>query len=247
MSIILPWQKCPCGSGKPFYKCCSSLKHSYKVLKSSPNMTTKCSKIIIDETIYNDYLKKIRGFLDYHINQDINTNLKNYGNLLYYLDGVVNQFYKCIDCHKGCSHCCHMVVTITDFEAVYIKQHLENNWSKKQRSNLCNKVYKLKSDYPEIFNPNFIVSENLNKLRIPCIFLEDNCCSIYSVRPAICRTYISLSPSEICYKALFEPESQAHPIEINMYNDILSHLFDYQSHISQRKDICPIPYWFQKI
>lgn len=247
MSIILPWQKCPCGSGKSFYKCCSSLKHSYCTLKAPPSAITKSPKIIIDKTIYADYVRKIQGFLDYHITQDINTNFKDYCNLLCYLDGAVNQLYKYTDCKKGCSHCCHMTVTITQFESLYIKQYIKNHWSKSEINDLIKSVKKIKRECPDLFDMDIMATEKRSQIRMPCVFLKDNCCSIYSVRPAICRTYISLSPSEICYKALFEPESQAQPVEINMYNDIMSTLFDYHFKISQVQGICPLPYWFQSI
>lgn len=159
----------------------------------------------------------------------------------------MSMFYKYTDCHKGCSHCCHMAVSITQFEALYIKQYIERNWSKKQINNLYSQIKQLKFKHPEIFNMSFIATENKTKIRIPCIFLENNCCSIYNVRPVICRTYISLSPSEVCYDALFNPQSNQMPIEISMLNNFLGNLFDYLTQISKTIGICALPYWFQDI
>ena len=34
--------------------------------------------------------------------------------------------------------------------------------------------------------------------RLPCIFLEDESCSIYEFRPAACREYLVTSPAEFC-------------------------------------------------
>ena len=35
-------------------------------------------------------------------------------------------------------------------------------------------------------------------LRLPCIFLENEACSIYEHRPAACREYLVTSPPELC-------------------------------------------------
>jgi len=35
-------------------------------------------------------------------------------------------------------------------------------------------------------------------LRLPCIFLENDACSIYEHRPAACREYLVTSPAELC-------------------------------------------------
>jgi hypothetical protein len=35
--------------------------------------------------------------------------------------------------------------------------------------------------------------------RIPCPFLEDESCSIYPIRPLICREYLVTSPPEHCF------------------------------------------------
>lgn len=249
MSIILPWEKCPCGSDKRFLNCCLSLGHSYQKLKTpaGSKLATQSKNIIIDETIYNDAIEHINGFIDYHISQPLETNLKDYGNLLYYIDQIMLMFYKYTDCHKSCSHCCYMVVSITQFEALYIKQYIKHNCSKTLINNFHSKIKQLKSEHPEIFDIDFMATENRTKIRTPCIFLENNCCSIYNARPAICRTYISLSPSEVCYDALFNPQSNQAPIEINMLDDFLGNLFDYHTQVSKITGICALPYWFQNM
>jgi Fe-S-cluster containining protein len=41
--------------------------------------------------------------------------------------------------------------------------------------------------------------------RMPCPFLEDECCSIYADRPLSCREYLVQSPPENCAEAAVKP------------------------------------------
>lgn len=73
-----------------------------------------------------------------------------------------------VACGKGCSSCCKMNVTISQVEANLIAEKL--GIKSKQLTN--SKIHPLKE---------FI--------GIPCVFLEDNSCTIYDVRPYVCRNH----------------------------------------------------------
>jgi Fe-S-cluster containining protein len=45
-------------------------------------------------------------------------------------------------------------------------------------------------------------------LRIPCIFLENDACSIYEHRPAACREYLVTSPADLC------EDAEKNPVEV---------------------------------
>jgi hypothetical protein len=74
-----------------------------------------------------------------------------------------------IACANGCSSCCKMNVTISQVEANLIGEKMGRK--AKQLVNSKN------------HNTNEFIG-------IPCIFLQDNSCSIYDVRPFVCRNHL---------------------------------------------------------
>ncbi|MDH5564936.1 MAG: YkgJ family cysteine cluster protein, partial [Nitrospirota bacterium] len=47
-------------------------------------------------------------------------------------------------------------------------------------------------------------------LRLPCIFLENEICSIYDHRPAACRSHLVSSPAELCQDMVNNPIQELH-------------------------------------
>jgi hypothetical protein len=82
-------------------------------------------------------------------------------------------------CSTGCSHCCLQAVDISEIEAKAISKATGRAYTQ-----------------PKL-GETFI---NQKKYRgVPCNFLKDGRCSIYSERPIICRTYANMSNiSEVC-------------------------------------------------
>lgn len=93
---------------------------------------------------------------------------------------IANIVSPVVACRKGCSHCCKMAVAISSHEAEEItkatgRPHVN------ARMEIDGAVL-------------------IEKYRdVPCPFLVNNECSIYEVRPMVCRTYYNLSEfPELC-------------------------------------------------
>lgn len=105
-------------------------------------------------------------------------------------------------CANGCSHCCYMGVAITEFEARKI-------------SDFIGKPLAIKGDA-------FSYMENYNVEQyatVPCTFLVNEQCSIYSVRPLACRLHHNLAPDSSVCEIKLPLESMAATPSINL-NDI---------------------------
>lgn len=87
------------------------------------------------------------------------------------------------ECHADCSHCCHVRVEVTDVEALDIVSHLVKLPTDKrlalQKKLQANAVARNSSTEP--------------KNKLPCAFLDSGLCSIYPIRPSVCRKGHSLS------------------------------------------------------
>jgi Fe-S-cluster containining protein len=129
---------------------------------------------------------------------------------------------KSITCHKGCSYCCSSSVqaSLQECEAIvyflYKNDDVFNAFLKrypKWREALRRNGDIFKSCLPlwqsEITPDNEQAVKQLcdqeirryYKQDIPCPFLQDNLCSIYSVRPYACAALIAFSQPDLCRSA----------------------------------------------
>ncbi len=144
-----------------------------------------------------DLLKNTDSFIDDGLHQ-----LNNRGNT--------------ISCHKGCGHCCHLLIEITWEEAVHLA-----NWVLEQpedtkdyyinkiktASILRKRFFKNSKEGQFLRQPTRSSKETPDKLahkffygkvKRPCPFLKDSVCQAYSVRPTACRLHLVTSPSQQC-------------------------------------------------
>lgn len=90
-----------------------------------------------------------------------------------FMDKVNRHVTPHTSCTRGCSHCCHMDVHITTFEAEFI----------------C-----VNTGVPHVHQ-----TPHRKGYRSACPFLAaDGACGIYEYRPVLCRTYHSLSDPALC-------------------------------------------------
>ena len=81
-------------------------------------------------------------------------------------------------CAAGCDFCCYLPVDVLTPEALRIAAYLEQTRSPEELATL---VYRLGAQGQHDFGIR------------PCVFLAKGRCSIYEVRPMVCRGYNSLS------------------------------------------------------
>lgn len=88
------------------------------------------------------------------------------------------------DCKKGCGHCCRVKVVCSPLEALVVARHVRETLSSASREHLNRALSRL---LEETRGANWET-----RAELPCPFLEEGACSVYKVRPFVCRGYISL-------------------------------------------------------
>jgi len=117
-----------------------------------------------------------------------------------------------LDCKPGCHYCCYNLPMVTPPEALLIGYHVEQNFTNQEQKEISDRVNKI------LERINGISPYEIPMMRheLPCIFLEDGMCMVYSVRPAVCRTCTSTS-AEHC-KMIFETRN--HRARLRCYQKI---------------------------
>ena len=111
-----------------------------------------------------------------------------------------------VACNVGCSYCCHVQVKVTPLEALVIFAWLTHAFSPQQHILLKERI----ANNRHLTEGVDLVHRVMVKALTPCIFLEEGNCSIYPVRPLICRAWTSYDRNK-CKDAF---ESGDHTAEI---------------------------------
>jgi Fe-S-cluster containining protein len=130
--------------------------------------------------------------------------LKRALNELRWMDDAIRRFLSLeslpepIDCKPGCHYCCFNLPMVTPPEALLIGHYLDQTFTHRQKQalNIRNRDIIKKVDgkrADEIF---------MMRHELPCIFLKETMCLIYSVRPAVCRACCSTRAAHC--KMIFE-------------------------------------------
>jgi Fe-S-cluster containining protein len=131
------------------------------------------------------------------------------------VDAAVTLLYNTIDatlchfsdvpavaCKKGCSHCCHIWVSVTAPEVLHIAKIVG------QRSKTAIEKVRLASEHTKNYDFNTRYHHPY-----PCPLLEDHACSIYDVRPEVCRFAASVD-AEICDRTYHKITNEGVPIPV---------------------------------
>ncbi|RAU23452.1 hypothetical protein CU669_04845 [Paramagnetospirillum kuznetsovii] len=103
-------------------------------------------------------------------------------------------------CKSGCGWCCHQQVGISVVEAVRIAVHIAA-LPADDAATITTRLRELDA------KTNRLTTSKRAKAKLPCAFLQDGSCSIYTVRPFRCRGLISVDVG-FCV-ASFEDEAAA--------------------------------------
>ena len=98
-------------------------------------------------------------------------------------------------CTKGCDACCHLLVSITLAEALYIVAACTAY--PKRREGL-RRVIRECERQRNLLSQDHIDHTTWFDLHEPCPFLVDRKCSIYNERPVSCRAYVSYDDPKLC-------------------------------------------------
>lgn len=112
------------------------------------------------------------------------------------LDGTAPRQLACRD---GCAWCCYLLVSVAAPEALVIAEHLRATLSAEALDIVTARVVAL-----DAVTHALSAQERFNQ-RLPCALLVDNRCSIYAVRPIMCRGWTSYDAAQ-CERALQQAE-----------------------------------------
>jgi Fe-S-cluster containining protein len=84
-------------------------------------------------------------------------------------------------CKKGCSYCCTSWVAASTPEILYLLAQLPPDRSPEIKENIS-KAYSTTKG---------LDAGTRQRMRTPCPMLQDDSCSVYQVRPLVCRTLVS--------------------------------------------------------
>lgn len=115
--------------------------------------------------------------------------LKNMRKLLKYTDKI-NAYFKLFSpCKKGCSKCCFIDVAVSSMEISMIEKYLAQKRYNviKRNETIINSILKREKN-GEIFG-RMCKGEK-------CIFLRNDKCFIYTVRPYFCRSYLLIEEKD---------------------------------------------------
>ena len=102
-------------------------------------------------------------------------------------------------CAEGCNHCCRFHILINMAEAHTLARHIRREWGEREIEALRQRTRQWYAwDYSRagrVVPAGFDQGVDLSEYENGCPLLLNGACSVYPVRPAVCRRhYVSASP-----------------------------------------------------
>jgi len=94
-----------------------------------------------------------------------------------------------IDCRPGCHYCCYNQPIVTPPEALLIGHSVQETFTDRERLELFERMVSILEVTRDKGQDEIMMMRH----ELPCIFLINGMCSLYEVRPAICRACSSTS------------------------------------------------------
>lgn len=108
-------------------------------------------------------------------------------------------------CRAGCAHCCSAPVEVATPEALRIAAHLRAQLSVEAQEAVVAQLHRRVEDE---------AADRGEWQRRPCVFLQEQRCSVYAVRPAVCRKAHSLSLQACEQQASDIPQSLNYLLQV---------------------------------
>ncbi|MCU0592465.1 MAG: hypothetical protein MUC57_13450 [Desulfobacterales bacterium] len=124
-------------------------------------------------------------------------------------EGVVS------NCKRGCCSCCGQHIQMNPAEAHALTQYIKRMFSMPQIRSLKRRTQQwLALDGIQRKGLSPVDRAGLSDNEPCCPLLVDCACSVYPVRPIICRTHFVSSDPSACRRAYREPSSEPAPIAL---------------------------------
>lgn len=163
--------------GYQTYKVTSMLKDYLTLLMGETGNEQTIDQIL---KLINDYVLQLKNLTAQNINT---TTTQVYTAIDNFFINAPEESKKEIKCKTGCTACCFIEVDISTNEATVIIDYCKENNIE------VNKAY---------LTEQAAVGRNTYSSLSRCVFLKDNLCSIYPVRPVACRKHWVKTDPALC-------------------------------------------------
>jgi Fe-S-cluster containining protein len=120
-------------------------------------------------------------------------------------------------CSKGCAHCCRQEISVTRAEAEAIVGWIETAWTPAARAALADRIRAWLAWYRTEGRERVAGGQTreaaLYEHGPSCVALQDDACSIYPVRPMMCRIHFVRSTPDACRQKA-DPRMVAAPVVV---------------------------------
>jgi Fe-S-cluster containining protein len=159
------------------YKVTSMLKDYLAMLMEQPENRETIEQIL---TLINGYRDQIRNL---RTQNQVETIKEVYKAIDNFLLNAPAESKKEIQCKAGCTACCYIDVDVSGDEAAVIINYCKENGIEIDQDYLTKQAAVGRKSYSPLSR---------------CVFLKDNLCSIYPVRPIACRKHWVKTDPSLC-------------------------------------------------
>ncbi|MEO6251880.1 MAG: YkgJ family cysteine cluster protein [Ferruginibacter sp.] len=159
------------------YKVTSMLKDYLSLLMEAPENRRTIDQIL---KLIDDYIVQLKKLRTQSLNQ---TTKQVYDAIDGFFVNTPEESKKEIQCKAGCTACCFIDVDVSGDEAAMIIDHCTENGIEVDKAYLSEQAATGRTSYSALSR---------------CVFLKDNLCSIYPVRPIACRKHWVKTDPALC-------------------------------------------------
>jgi hypothetical protein len=121
-------------------------------------------------------------------------------------------------CHHGCNSCCNSPVLVSEGEAIAISEWLRDRADVRARFDAAYPAWRDKlGDLGQGDARDPLWLGNVQRRHVMCAFNHDGGCSIYPVRPALCRKTHALDTNANCASETVAAKCYQHPETEELY------------------------------